>query len=48
MQRYLDAHPQHKHGVHRYGPEQFGLTPAVIRERFASYAAFCAARGIAL
>jgi hypothetical protein len=48
MQRYLDAHPQHKHGVHRYAAEQFGLTQAAIRERFAPYAAFCAERGIAL
>lgn len=33
MRRWYAAHPQHKHGVHRYTPEQFGLTPERINER---------------
>jgi hypothetical protein len=31
----IAARPQHQHGVHRYAPEDFGLTEAEIRERFA-------------
>jgi hypothetical protein len=34
---YLDARPQHKHGVHRYRPEDFGMDAADLRTRFAPY-----------
>lgn len=37
MQRWLDEHPQNKHGVHRYGPEEFGLTERDVRSAFAEY-----------
>ncbi len=32
---YHRAAPRHAHGAHRYAPEDFGLDPAAIRERFA-------------
>lgn len=32
MQKWLDEHPQHKHGAHRYSPEQYGLSEARITE----------------
>jgi len=35
MRVFLDANRQHKHGVHRYGPEDFGLSADQIRDRFA-------------
>jgi len=34
---YLQANPQGKHGVHRYAPEDFGVTAGELRERFANY-----------
>lgn len=34
---YLEANPQGKHGVHRYAPEDFGVTAGELRERFATY-----------
>jgi hypothetical protein len=34
MVAFLSANWQHKHGVHRYRPEDFGLTEVQIRERF--------------
>ena len=34
---YVEANPQGKHGVHRYAPEDFGVTAGELRERFASY-----------
>jgi hypothetical protein len=37
MKHWLSENPQHKHGVHRYSPEQFGLDREVIAERFAAY-----------
>jgi len=37
MRRTLDAHPQHRHGVHRYAASDFGLTEDAIAERFAAY-----------
>lgn len=37
MREWLDANPQHKHGRHEYTAEQFGLSAAVIHERFADY-----------
>jgi hypothetical protein len=37
MRRWLVENPQHKHGVHRYGLEQFGLDADVVNGRFATY-----------
>jgi hypothetical protein len=31
---YDQAHPRHAHGTHRYLPEDFGLVPDELRERF--------------
>jgi len=38
MERWMQDNPQHKHGVHRYSPEQFGLTSAGIDAQFGDYA----------
>ena len=35
MNQWIAANPQGKHGVHRYSLEQFGLSEATVRERFA-------------
>jgi hypothetical protein len=37
MNRYLTAHPQHKHGIHRYSLESFGLDAHREHIRFADY-----------
>lgn len=37
MRQFLDDNQRGSHGVHRYTPEQFGLTIEAIRERFAGY-----------
>jgi Sulfotransferase family len=37
MQRHLADNPKHKHGTYQYAPEQFGLDPGELRERFAWY-----------
>jgi hypothetical protein len=37
MQRWLAAHPQHGHGVHRYRLEDFGLDRRRLEARFAPY-----------
>jgi hypothetical protein len=37
VQRWLDSHPQDKHGVHRYTPEDFGLDADRLRARFDFY-----------
>jgi hypothetical protein len=37
IRSHLSAHPQGKHGRHRYSAEDFGLTTAQIDERFAWY-----------
>ena len=37
MRRYLQQHPQHASGVHRYSLEQFGMNPAVESSRFERY-----------
>jgi hypothetical protein len=37
MRAFLAENPMHKHGVHRYVPEDFGLSAATIRQRFAEY-----------
>lgn len=34
MRRWLQANPQHKHGVHRYAPADFGFDPAAWRLRY--------------
>lgn len=34
---WISENPQHKHGVHRYSLEQFGLNPGVVNSRFANY-----------
>jgi hypothetical protein len=37
MRRWLEAHPQGKHGAHRYSLAQFGLTAADVDRHFAEY-----------
>jgi len=37
MRRLLAERPQHKHGVHRYSLEQWGLDAERVRRRFAHY-----------
>ena len=37
MKQWLAKNPQHKHGVHRYSLEQFGLDETMVSQRFASY-----------
>ena len=37
IDRWKTENPQHKHGVHKYSLEQFGLTKEQIHERFAFY-----------
>jgi hypothetical protein len=37
MNQWLAENPQGKHGAHRYSLEQFGLTPDIVRSRFAAY-----------
>ncbi|MBW4634020.1 MAG: sulfotransferase [Iphinoe sp. HA4291-MV1] len=37
MKRWISENPQHKHGVHQYSLEQFGLEPVVVNQRFAKY-----------
>lgn len=39
MRAWLAANPQGKFGAHRYTPEEYGLSAAEIRERFAAYIA---------
>jgi len=46
LQRWLAENPQHKHGVHRYSLDQFGLTPASVNERFSRYRDWVAQRGM--
>ena len=38
VQRWIDDHPQDKHGVHRYTAADFGLDPDRLRARFDFYA----------
>lgn len=35
VRRYHEANPRHAHGAHRYSPQEFGLDPGELRERFA-------------
>jgi len=37
LAKHIAENPQHKHGVHHYRPEWFGLSDAQIRERFQTY-----------
>jgi hypothetical protein len=37
MRRFIALHPKDKNGAHRYELEQFGLDPAVEREKFQEY-----------
>ena len=37
VQRWIDDHPQDKHGVHRYTAADFGLDPDRLRARFDFY-----------
>lgn len=37
MKSWLSQNPQHKHGIHRYSLEQFGLQPVEVSQRFAKY-----------
>ncbi len=37
FQNFLQNNPKSKHGKHVYTPEQFGLNPQAIREKFDSY-----------
>jgi hypothetical protein len=37
MRRWLAAHPQDRHGVHRYSLSQFGLDSATIERRCSAY-----------
>lgn len=37
MQRFLDDNKRHGHGVHTYTLEQFGLSEAMIEQRFGDY-----------
>lgn len=37
MRRWLAEHPRDLHGVHRYDPERFGLSPERVRPAFGAY-----------
>ena len=37
MRQWVLANPQHKHGAHRYGLDQFGLTASEVDAAFAGY-----------
>jgi hypothetical protein len=37
MQAWMETNPQDRWGRHRYDPEEFGLDPGGIRDRFAGY-----------
>ncbi|PPS43144.1 sulfotransferase [Chroococcidiopsis sp. TS-821] len=37
IKTWLAQNPQHKHGVHRYSLEQFGLAPERVNHQFAQY-----------
>lgn len=37
LRAHVDANPKGKHGSHAYGLEEFGLTEAQVRDRFAAY-----------
>ncbi len=37
LEQHVQAHPQHRYGVHRYEPADFGLSEASLHARFAAY-----------
>ncbi|RUS95278.1 hypothetical protein DSM106972_090540 [Dulcicalothrix desertica PCC 7102] len=37
IQQYIRENQQHKHGVHRYSLEQFGLNTDDVNEKFKDY-----------
>lgn len=37
MEARMARHPRHRHGVHHYALEKYGLAPEMIQERFADY-----------
>lgn len=37
MKSYVDAKPRGKHGAHRYSLEDYGIDPAWVHERYATY-----------
>ncbi|MBA2496259.1 MAG: hypothetical protein H0V33_04045 [Acidimicrobiia bacterium] len=37
MGRWVAQHPQHRHGVHRYSAEDFGLTAVAVAGQFERY-----------
>ena len=39
IRRWIAENPADKHGRHRYTPEEFGLDPSELAERFAAYRA---------
>jgi hypothetical protein len=39
LRAHVAANPQSKHGRHDYSLEEFGLTPSIVRDRFAGYLA---------
>ncbi|MEO6808094.1 MAG: sulfotransferase [Isosphaeraceae bacterium] len=43
MRRWMAENPQHKHGVHRYSLDEFGLDPDEVRARFSVYRDWMAA-----
>ncbi len=45
MRRFLASNPRHKHGIHRYSLEQFGLDPSREARRFGAYRRQFAAAG---
>ncbi len=44
VRRYVAENPQHKHGVHRYKLEDFGLDADTVNRAFAAYNAWAAER----
>ena len=37
LKQYINTNPQHKHGVHRYSLDQFGLDASKVNKRFENY-----------
>jgi len=37
VRRFLERNPQGRHGVHRYAPEEFGVSRAELEERLGNY-----------
>ena len=37
LKAYLEVNPQHKHGMHRYSVDDFGLEKETLRDRFSGY-----------